>query len=46
MLSCKNNVAATDGLFSTYYVFSKLIFDDLKAYNQIYPKSDIKNTLM
>ena len=34
MLSCQSNALAMDNLFSNNYVFDKILFDYLKAYNQ------------
>ena len=35
MLSYKNEVGVTDGLFSAYYVINKTLFAHLKTYHQI-----------
>ena len=46
MVSCKNNAATTDSLFSTYYVLNKIIFDYLKVYHQISLKPKVEQMLI
>ena len=35
-----------DGLYSTYYVFDKILFQYLKAFDQILPKLENEQALM
>ena len=42
MPSCQNDAAATDGLFSTYYVFSKILFDYVKPHLQVLPELEVE----
>ena len=44
--SCQNNAAVMDGLFNTLHVFNKILFDYLKACDQISPKLEIEQALM
>ena len=37
---------ATDGSFSTYYVFNEIIFHYLKTFHQSTHESEMKQTLM
>ena len=48
MLTCHNNTAATDQLFSTYYVFNKILFDYFEPYHQNLPEPEVeqKHTLL
>ena len=46
VLSCKNNAAATVSLFSTYYLFNKILFNYLKVYHQISPEPEVEQLLM
>ena len=46
MVSCKNNAAATDNLFSTYYVLTNILFDYLKAYHEISLEPEVEQMLM
>ena len=46
ILICQGNTAAMDGLFSTYYVHNKIIFEYFKAYHWITPEPEMEQVLM
>ena len=46
ILTCKDNAAAMDNLFSMYYVFNKILFDYLKAYYQLSSDPNMVQALM
>ena len=43
--SCSMHNMLSDGTFTTYYVFNKIIFDTLAEQYQIYPSKNIQNIM-
>ena len=43
--SCSLNNVLSDGTFTTYYVFNKIIFDTLAEQYQIFPNENIQNIM-
>ena len=43
--SCSLNNVLSDGTFTTYYVFNKIIFDTLAEQYQIFPNENIQNVM-
>ena len=43
--SCSLNNVLSDGTFTTYYVFNKIIFDTLAEQYEIFPNENIQNIM-